>query len=37
MIKGTKLDFYSDANPSPFAHCQITWREGSCMIMVNLF
>jgi hypothetical protein len=25
MIKGTKLDFYSVASPSPFAHRQITW------------
>jgi hypothetical protein len=25
VIKGTKLDFYSVASPSPFAHRQITW------------
>ena len=27
MIKGAKLDFYSVASPSPFAHRQITWNE----------
>jgi hypothetical protein len=25
VIKGTKLDFYSVASPSLFAHRQITW------------
>jgi hypothetical protein len=25
VFKGTKLDFYSVASPSPFAHRQITW------------
>ena len=32
MIKGTKLDFYSVASPSPFAHRQITWLVQSSQI-----
>jgi hypothetical protein len=27
VIKGTKLDFYSVASPSPFVHRQITWKD----------
>ena len=33
MIKGTKLDFYSVASPSPFAHRQITWPMMVMMVM----
>ena len=35
MIKGTKLDFYSVACPSPFAHRQITWHSGKSQICTS--
>jgi hypothetical protein len=34
VIKGTKLDFYSVASPSPFVHRQITWMLTDCMTAV---
>jgi hypothetical protein len=33
VIKGTKLDFYSVAIPSPFAHRQITWIQSRSQSM----
>ena len=35
MIKGTKLDFYSVASPSPFGNRQITWT--SSQLLETLF